>query len=252
MKRFFLIIGLVIASVVACTKNDAVMSGESAVMVAGNEPAKCTVKDIFDCTTSAGGLTCFDRCGFKPSDKFCNMKKLDDCLDANGGNTCYKKHCGASAHSGPFSPPGGQGLVKLPEQGYGYETFDVEWMRYGKPKTIARIKELAIRVYNRTGKKIFVGDLSNSSGGNGGRHAGHHSGVEVDIAVMGNTPTVNCYTIWEGCYLRSASMVLIGEIKAMGGATGVLFNDSTVQSRFPGFVSFAGGHDNHYHVNWHY
>lgn len=252
MKRFFIVLCLGIASVVSCTQNQTPAQPDAGVLAVGDSTAKCTVKDIFDCTTSAGGLTCFDRCGFSPSDKFCNMEKLDKCLDAKGGNPCYKKYCGASAHSGPFTPPGGTGLVQLPSQGYGYQTFDVEWMRFGKPKTIARIKELAIRVYNKTGKKIFVGDLSNSSGGNGGRHAGHYDGIEVDIAVMGNTPTVNCYTIWEGCYLRSASIVLIGEIRAMGGASGVLFNDSAVRSRFPGFVSFAGGHDNHYHVNWHY
>ena len=141
--------------------------------------------------------------------------------------------------------------MKLPAQGYGYETFDVESMRYGQPKTIARIKELAIRVYNKTGHKLYVGDLSNSGGGNSGRHAGHYNGIEVDIAIMGNTPTVSCYTIWEGCYLRSAQVALVNEILNMGGSTGMLFNDHAVQSRFPGFVGSAYGHDNHLHVNWH-
>lgn len=250
MKRFFLLLSLGLAALVACTNNEKT-STSSTLAIPDDAPAKCTVKDISDCTTAAGGLTCFSRCGFEPSDKFCSMETLDNCLDAKGGNGCYKKHCGASVHSGPFTPPSGNGLVRLPAEGYGYQTFDVDWMRYGKPKTIARIKELAIRVYNKTGKKIFVGDLSSSSGTNGGRHAGHYDGIEVDIAVMGNTPTTNCYTIWEGCYLRSASLVLVKEILNMGGSTGILFNDSAVQSQFPGFVSRASGHDNHYHVNWH-
>lgn len=250
MKRILTFLCIAASLLASCTEQEKPRSSAS-LMLVDDAPAKCTVKDISDCTNSAGGLSCFTRCGFQPSDKFCRMDTLDKCLDAKGGNSCYVKHCNASVHSGPFTPPSGEGLVKLPQQGYGYETFDVEYMRYGKPKTIARVKELAIRVYNKTGTKIYVGDLSNSGGGNGGRHSGHYDGVEVDIALMGNTPTVNCYTIWEGCYLRSASIVLINEIIKMGGATGVLFNDAAVQSKFPGFVSYAGGHDNHYHVNWH-
>lgn len=252
MFRFIALLWLGVAGLVACSKGSEQPTNLSQLMLVDDTANKCTVKDINDCTSAAGGLTCFDRCGFKPSDKFCNMKQLDDCLDAKGGTTCYKKHCGAFVHSGPYTPPGGSGLTKLPAEGYGFQTYDVEWMRYGKPKTIARVKELAIRVYNKTGMKIFVGDLSNSGGGNGGRHAGHYDGLEVDIAVMGNTPTVNCYTIWEGCYLRNASIALINEIRSMGGAKGVYFNDATVRARFPGFVTPAGGHDNHYHVNWHY
>jgi hypothetical protein len=250
MKMFIALASVVIFLGAACTRNGA--SPESAqVMVVDDIPAKCTVKDINDCTSASGGLTCFSRCGFQPSNKFCSMEALDKCLDSKGGGGCYKKHCGDSVHSGPFTPPSGEGLMLLPERGYGYETFDVPSMRYGKPRTIARVKELATRVYNKTGYKIFVGDLSNSAGGNGGRHAGHYDGVEVDIAVMGNTPTVSCYNIWEQCYLRSASVTMVQEILQMGGSTSILFNDSAVQAKFPGFVSNARGHDNHYHVNWH-
>jgi hypothetical protein len=180
------------------------------------------------------------------------MESLKKCIDNQGGDSCYQKHCNSKIHSGPFNPPNGNGvLIQLPSQGYGYETYDVESMRYGQPKTIARIKELAVRVYNKTGLKIYVGDLSNSGGGNSRRHAGHYSGLEVDIAIMGNTPTKNCYTIWEPCYVRNAQMVLVGEILNMGGSTGMLFNDYSVQSRFPGSVGSASGHDNHLHVNWH-
>jgi len=251
MKWPVLIFSVACSMLAACTEQGKTQSVSDLMLVDdGNTPAKCTVKDITDCTTSAGGLSCFSRCGFQPSDKFCALEALDKCLDSKGGNGCYVKHCNASVHSGLFAAPKGEGLVKLPAQGYGYETFDVEWMRYGKPRTVARVQELAIRVYNKTGKKLFIGDLSSSSGGNGGRHAGHYEGVEVDIAVMGNTPAVHCYTIYEGCYLRSASVVLINEIIKMGGATGVLFNDPSVRAKFPGFVSYAGGHDNHYHVSW--
>jgi hypothetical protein len=251
MKSLFALILVSFASVGACTANQTGRNSADFMAVDAGE-AKCTVKDISDCTDARGGLSCFSRCGFKPSENFCAMEPLEKCLNSKGGTTCYQKHCSSEVHSGPFNPSNGSGgLVKLPASGYGYETFDVESMRYGQPKMVARIKELAIRVYNKTGYKLYVGDLSNASGGNSGRHAGHYDGLEVDIAIMGNTPTVSCYTIWEGCYLRSAQAALIGEILNMGGSTGMLFNDSSVQSKYPGFVGSASGHDNHLHVNWH-
>ncbi|NBW80353.1 hypothetical protein EBR21_01235 [bacterium] len=251
MKNLFALVLVSLATVVACTANQTDRNSADFMAVDTSE-AHCTVKDISDCTDAHGGLSCFSRCGFKPNENFCAMDTLNKCLDNKGGTTCYQKHCSSDVHSGPFNPPNrSSGLVKLPPSGYGYETFDVESMRFGQPKTIARIKELAVRVYNKTGYKLFVGDMSNAAGGNSGRHAGHYDGIEVDIAIMGNTPTVSCYNIWESCYLRSAQSVLMGEILNMGGATSMLFNDYAVQSKFPGFVGSASGHDNHLHVNWH-
>lgn len=251
MKVLVLSMFLGMATFIGCTNNDG-QPEVARVMVVDNDAPRCTVKDISSCTDAKGGLSCFTRCGFKPSENFCAMESLNKCLDNKGGSSCYDKHCGSEVHSGPFQASNGAGgLVKLPAQGYGYETFDVESMRYGQPKTVARIKELAVRVYNKTGYKIFVGDLSNSAGGNSGRHAGHYDGIEVDIAIMGNTPTVTCYTIWEGCYLRSAQMALVNEILNMGGATSMLFNDAAIINRYPSMVGSASGHDNHLHVNWH-
>jgi hypothetical protein len=245
------IIFIGVFSLMGCTVSETQSARSTQVNSLDLGDSKCEVKDIAACTTAAGGLSCFTRCGFQPSDKFCKIDNLNTCLTSGGGNGCYKKHCGDDAHSGEFVPARGSKLEVLPASGYGYETFDVTWMRYGKPQTIARIKELAIRVYNKTGVKIYVGDISDKYGGNGGRHSGHHGGLEIDIAVMGNTPTVKCYNIWESCYMRPASEVLLREVKSMGGATSVLFNDSALQSKFPGFVGYARGHDNHYHVNWH-
>jgi hypothetical protein len=178
------------------------------------------------------------------------MAPLTKCIESDGGNSCYATHCSAKAFSGPFSPPPGEKLERIPESGYGFETYGDLDMRHGKPRTIARVKELALRVYNKTGYKIYVGNLSNEYGGNNGKHVGHIGGVEVDLAVMGNTPLVKCFNIWESCYLRGASMVLADEVRKMGGATLIYFNDSHVQNRFPNFVYHAGGHDDHYHIRW--
>lgn len=253
MKSFFVSLVAGLMTFAACTDQNP-RAGTSEIMAVDNnkdDAPQCTVKDISSCTDARGGYTCFSRCGFKPSENFCAMEALDKCLDNKGGSSCYQRHCNSKVHSGPFNPSNRSGLMLLPAQGYGYETYDVESMRYGQPKTIARIKELAVRVYNKTGLKIFVGDISNSAAGNSGRHAGHYGGIEVDIAVMGNTPTKNCYTIWDACYVRSAQMVLVSEILNMGGSTSMLFNDYSVQRRFSGSVGSASGHDNHLHVNWH-
>ncbi|NBO39546.1 hypothetical protein EBU99_13290 [bacterium] len=250
MKQMFFATLVGLAAFAACTKSESQEQAASVLTAPPSTGLMCSAKQITDCTESAGGLPCFTRCNLQPSDKFCDMEALDKCLDNKGGNGCYKKHCDGSVHSGPFNPANGSGLMKLPSEGYGYQTFDVEYMRYGQPKTIARIKELAVRVFNKTGLKLFVGDISNSSGGNSGRHAGHYDGVEVDIAIMGNTPTVSCFTIWESCYARPAQITLINEILNMGGSTGMLLNDGNVQARFNGFVGSANGHDNHLHVNW--
>lgn len=250
MKYLALII-LATCAAAACTVQDAPTEDSTRVSSLDSDNPKCEVKEITACADSAGGLGCFTRCNVQPSETYCRVDSLKTCLDSGGGNGCYKKHCGTDAHSGPFSPPRGSKLAVLPTSGYGFETYDVTWMRYGKPQTIARLKELAIRVYNKTGLKLYIGDLSDKYGGNGGRHSGHRGGTEVDIAIMGNSPTVKCYNIWENCYLRPASEVLVREVINMGGATSLLFNDSAIQRKFPGFVGFARGHDNHYHINWH-
>lgn len=243
--RKFLMLALL---VVGCTSEKPARQADSSVLAR----EKCTSDGIFACTQGGGGEGCFSRCNTKPSEKYCSMSALDKCLDNRGGSACFEKNCGAGSGggSGAFSPPNSSGLVKLPSAGPGYEAYDVDWMRYGQAKTIARIKTLAQRVYAKTGYKIFIGDLSDSSGGNSGRHSGHYDGLEVDIAIMGNTTSIMCYNYWDGCYNRRAQIAVIDEIRAMGGASSVLFNDWNVQSVFPQFVSSASGHDNHIHVNW--
>lgn len=213
---------------------------------------KCSSDGIAACTKADGGKDCFERCGMKPSARYCRMEELTKCIEKGGSPGCYKEQCGrVIGGNGLFRPANGPGLTTLPAQGFGFEAFDVDWMRYGQPKTIARIKELAARTYARTGFMLYIGDLSDSSGGNSGRHVGHGDGLEVDIAIMGNTPSVKCYNYWDDCYNRDAQIALIEEVIEMGGASGILFNDPAVQARFPYFVSNAAGHHNHIHINWH-
>ena len=132
--------------------------------------------------------------------------------------------------------------------GVGYDFYDP--LKTGTFKTILRLKELAKRVYRRTGFPIYIGDLSNKWGGNSGLHSGHYGGKEVDIAVMGNSPDQWVSYYYHAEYNRQASEVLIEELKAMGGVRFIYFNDPVLIQKYPGFVRRAYGHDDHYHIYW--
>jgi hypothetical protein len=115
--------------------------------------------------------------------------------------------------------------------------------------------ELANRHFRKTGYPIYIGDISNGSGGNTDyngrpRHAGHIGGTEVDIGMTGNTPGVFCGRYTDSCYKRSQMRALIKEIIAMGGTTNMYFNDPVILNEFPAYVSYSSGHDDHIHVSW--
>ena len=210
---------------------------------------KCSPGNILSCLDSNGGKTCFERCDVGTDRLFCNEEQLTKCKAQNGGNSCYNKYCGEPVTSGIFKPKlGSSGLTELPKSGIGYETYDK--LRYGTPKTIERIKELSNRVFRKSGYPIFVGYISDRSGGNGGVHAEHKGGVDVDVAVMGNTPGVFCGTYHDSCYSRSAMRMLIKEIRTMGGAESMLFNDPVLLGEFSFLKPSDSSHDNHINIRW--
>ncbi len=210
---------------------------------------KCTPGIILACLDSNAGRTCFDRCDVETDRLFCNEQLLAKCKANKGNNSCYNKYCGEPATSGAFRPKSGSSsLIELPKSGIGYETYDQ--LRFGTPKTIERIKELANRVFRKSGYPVFIGDISDRNGGNGGVHAEHIGGVDVDIAVMGNTPGVFCGTYKDSCYSRPAMRKLIQEITAMGGAPRMLFNDPVLLGEFSHLSPSDASHDNHIHIRW--
>lgn len=222
---------------------------ESPVEKTIGQTGQCSPASILGCLDAQGGYACFDRCAVKLDGLYCNMDKFEPCRDKSGGDACYKKFCGGKPSSGAFEPKStSTALARLPKIGVGFEFYDV--LQHAKPKTLERIMELSNRVFRKSGYPVYVGDMSNSSGGNSGRHAGHYDGVEVDIAVMGNTPKQFCGTFRDSCYNRAAMRVLIKEIVSMGGATSMYFNDPVLLQEF-NQLSYVGGHDDHLHVNWH-
>lgn len=116
---------------------------------------------------------------------------------------------------------------------------------YGTAITILRIQELARRVFKKTGLPIYVGDISARHMANTGGHRGHKTGKEIDIGVMGNTPTR-----WVGDFSSPGSNVkatqtLVSEAFAMGGVRNIGYDDPRIKG-----VVYFGGHRDHLHINW--
>ncbi len=158
-----------------------------------------------------------------------------------------------SANSGKFSPNcSSQSITfKLPVRSEGLETYGYDELVYGTCRTVERLKELGRRMKAKTGLPIYVGDISAYGGGNLGRHATHAYGDDIDLAVMGNTVSTECYTYTSSCYNRNASRMLIKEIIDMGGLSGICFNDPAIINEFPNYVRYCSGHNDHYHIEWH-
>lgn len=89
------------------------------------------------------------------------------------------------------------GAQVLPEQGIGY--YDIRRFRhrfYGQPSTIALIQRMGQRVYQKTGRAMLIGDLSQPIGGlMSYAHVSHQSGLDVDVyfasVAQGITPDKN-------------------------------------------------------------
>jgi len=222
---------------------------ESTVEKIIGDKDKCGPSSILSCLDAVGGYACFDRCAVEPDVLFCDQELLNTCVKNSGGDVCYRKFCGKKVSTGAFKPKSdSKNLALFPKNGIGFEFYDL--LQYARPRTIERILELTNRVFRKSGYPVYVGDMSNSSGGNSGRHAGHYDGIEVDIAVMGNTPKLFCSTYRDACYNRDAMRILIKEILNMGGTSSLYFNDPVLLNEFSQ-LSYVGGHDDHLHVNWH-
>lgn len=222
----------------------------------------CSTQGIFNCIKNdKRGPYCYSQCGVD-SKYFCPQTAVDICIKNDGGsNACHAKYCKGGGDgeflaeeiikSKGLDPDGLMLFPRPAEGGVGYEFYAPDYMKYGTRKTIARVQELAKRLFRKTGHILYIGDLSNANGGNSGRHGGHYDGKEVDFGVIGNSPA-NFVSDYDRnkYYDRHATRVLIKELKLMGGVKNIFFNDPVLINEFPGFVQRASGHYNHIHVNW--
>lgn len=238
---------------------------EKVIMMRQGE--QCSTSEIFGCFKNDGGEACLTRCGLGPR-FFCEEVSLNICLNAgNSSKACYKNHCDgggegyfdvshiADTNENIEQNKAGLTLFSQTEYGVGYALYPSEispkYMQYGSKRTIARIKELAKRVFRKSGYPLYIGDLSHRENKCTNRHKGHIGGKEVDIAVMGNTPKKHVGRFWNSKHDHDASRILINEAKKMGGVRKIYFNDPRFfLAEFFGFVEFHPSHEDHYHIYW--
>lgn len=227
------------------------------IVIKTKQGDKCSTSQIFECLEAKKGKTCLSECRVT-SKYFCEKTRLKKCLDADGGeNACHAKYCHGGGN-GEFMSlallkerklnPNSLAELENPDDGVGYGFYDP--LKTGTNRTLVRIQELARRVFRRSGYPMYIGDLSNKSGGNSGRHAGHIGGKEFDVGVMGNTPATFVGKYNHKGYNRNASRIMIEEAIKMGGLRFVYFNDPVLIKEFPGKVRWAAGHADHYHFYW--
>ena len=226
----------------------------------------CSTARIFDCLKNSGGKACLRNCSVNEN-LFCSVKTLNSCLKHRGGSgLCYAKSCdgGGEGKLDVTSLPGG-GWRKMPTQGIGY----IFYIRnsnhmWATAKTVARMEELAKRVFRKTGYPLLLGDFSKKGGGYFPPHKSHRDGRDVDIAVMGNTTKVSILDYRHSKhYFKSTehsdengplslgqylTLVLVEEAKAIGGFEGILYQDPRLY-KFGHSINWPG-HKNHIHIDW--
>ena len=277
MIKHTLILSLIFFSLSSCKSPNAYEASESNSRVSSlneqqtqllekvlkaKQGETCSTQGIFNCIkNNKRGAFCYSQCDVG-SKYFCPQTAVEICIKNDGGsNACHAKYCKGGGE-GEFLAEEiikSQGLdpdelmlfPRPAEGGIGYEFYAPYYMKYGTRKTIARVQELAKRLFRKTGHILYIGDLSNASRSKTWRHYGHLSGKEVDFAIIGNSPA-NFVSDYDRnkYYDRHATRVLIKELKLMGGVKNIFFNDPVLINEFPGFVQRASGHYNHIHVNW--
>lgn len=83
------------------------------------------------------------------------------------------------------------GGARLPAQGPGYQAVELQRnAHYGHPETIRYVRELGERVASAELGSMLIGDLSQPRGGPAWRHGSHQSGLDVDVWLRLDQPTL--------------------------------------------------------------
>lgn len=269
LKSLSFILGLIVIS--SCKTAMLEPEAESRTSALGNKNAgiekviktpqgqTCSTTKIFACLRNKGGKTCLSSCDVTTK-YFCEKSRLKACISAEAGEAaCYAKYCDGGGE-GEFMSlallksrglnPNALNRLERPDDGAGYGFYDPDYMKFGTNRTLVRLQELAKRTFRKSGQLIYIGDLSNSGGGNSGRHSGHIGGKEFDLGVIGNTPAIFVGRYDHQGYDRDATRIMIREAFKMGGLRLIYFNDPVLQREFPGKVKNAGGHADHLHFYW--
>lgn len=156
-------------------------------------------------------------------------------------------------------PRGGQAYpavnVELPLAGRGFYSYDRTSAVNGQPHQFGRRETIdAIRAIGAAwarahpnGPRIGVGHISLRGGGDTPSHAGHETGLEVDLRPVRGDGREAAVTIYDPSYSRALTQELVNAIRANGvlPVRRILFNDTAI----PGVVEVPN-HHHHLHVDF--
>ena len=143
---------------------------------------------------------------------------------------------------------------QMPDAGPGYRGYYSSALRWGTEKTVETLKAIAARYHAKTGQILRIGDMSQKGGGDIAGHGSHEQGRNVDIDMAfsdGRSDierirnSVNA-TFRSAAYNRTATRILVQEIKRANPNIEVLFNDPVLIGE--GLVREYPNHDNHLHL----
>lgn len=157
------------------------------------------------------------------------------------------------------APRGGSGdtgvTVELPLSGPGFYSYDRtsavngQPHQFGRRATIDAIKAIGAawqRAHPR-GPRIGIGHISLRGGGDTPSHAGHETGLEVDVRPMRSDGAEAAVTIYDAKYSRALTQEVVDLFRAnrILSVSRILFNDLAI----PG-VRQADNHHHHLHVEF--
>jgi len=86
---------------------------------------------------------------------------------------------------------------KLPLKGEGYKSGGNLSSKYGTDRLVNGVKLMGTAAENQGRPDLLVGDLSDSNGGQLGRHGSHQNGKDVDIKVHGGVNNFSAKQNWQ-------------------------------------------------------
>lgn len=146
-------------------------------------------------------------------------------------------------------PCDSRGFFVLPQayEGGGYYTYGTPnkgESQYLHPQLMSALSMISFAWVARTTTKFGIGNISLADGTKHPDHAGHRSGLDVDIRTLRLDGKRLPCNIHDSQYDRKATEELIGLFLNHARVKFILFNDMRVKN-----VKFSAGHGDHFHVS---
>lgn len=135
--------------------------------------------------------------------------------------------------------------MQLPQvSGNGYYSYEPAANQYGTQDTIDAITEVGAQWQLSMSTRPFgVGDISLAGGGPMPGHTAHQLGRNVDVRPMRSDNAQKPVKWTDPSYDRTATQLLVDNLKAHVTVQGINFNDPQITGVKP-----LTGHDDHLHI----